>query len=219
LWPEPAIHIVGDPAIPGDEEEAAAYTLAYFESWDMLSGRLAPELGGRPEYLDLIGVNFYWRNEWLHNSGPISRHDPRWRPFRTILGDVWRRYRRPLLVSETGTEDDYRAEWFDYICDEVRGALAAGVPVEGICWYPIINHPGWDDDRYCRNGLFDYADEVGNREVYQPLAESILRQQERFANEMETRYDSQRNRHHLLLSPAVGIRVPAASTPNEPLQP
>jgi hypothetical protein len=93
------------------------------------------------------------------------------------------------------------------------------VPVQGICWYPIINHPGWDDDRHCHNGLFDYADEVGNREIHQPLAESILHQQERFAHEVKTRYDSQRNRHDLLFSPSVGIRVPAAAAHNEPLQP
>ncbi|MBV9266051.1 MAG: hypothetical protein JO061_07780, partial [Acidobacteriaceae bacterium] len=217
IWPEPAIHIVGDPAIPGDLEEATDYTLDYFEAWDMLSGRLAPELGGRPEYLDVIGVNFYWRNEWVHNSGPISRHDPRWRPLRTILEDVWNRYGRPLFISETGTEDEYRGEWFDYICNEVSAALRAGVPVKGICWYPIFNHPGWDDDRHCHNGLFDYADEVGNREVHRPLAESILRQQERFAQKVKTTYDSERTRHDLLLPSSMGVCLPAAPAFNEPV--
>lgn len=39
-----------------------------------------------------------------------------------------------------------------------------------------MNHPGWDDDRHCYNGLFDYADADGNREVYEPLAEEVTRQ-------------------------------------------
>lgn len=49
------------------------------------------------------------------------------------------------------------------MCKEVLTAISAGVPVEGICLYPIVNHPGWDDDRHCHNGLFDYADASGQR--------------------------------------------------------
>jgi hypothetical protein len=52
------------------------------------------------------------------------------------------------------------------------------VPIEGICLYPILNHPGWDDDRHCYNGLFDYANDDGNREVHVPLARELARQQE-----------------------------------------
>src|ERR1700685_3751650 len=114
ISPEPLIHIVGDPAVPGDEVEAGMYTQAQFQAWDMLSGRMAPELGGKPEYLDVLGVNFYDRNEWVHNSGMLSRDDPRYRPFREMLLEVWNRYRRPIFVSETGTEDCARADWFTY---------------------------------------------------------------------------------------------------------
>ena len=28
---------------------------------------------------------------------------------------------------------------------QVLTAIEAGVPVEGVCLYPILNHPGWDD--------------------------------------------------------------------------
>lgn len=218
LAPEPAIHIVGNPDIPGDVEESIRYTLAYFEAWDLLSGRLMPELGGAPKYLDVIGVNFYWRNEWQHNAGPIDRRDPRWRPFRRILMDVWNRYRRPLFVSETGTEDDYRAEWFNYICDETAAALTQGVPVHGICWYPIINHPGWDDDRHCRNGLFDYADESGHREVYQPLATAILGQQERFKESHIQNYDREQGGPDLSFASPVGVRVSTSPAPDEQIR-
>jgi len=177
ISPEPVIHIVGDADFPGDEEEAENYRLAQFEAWDMLSGRLAPELGGRPEYLDIIGVNFYDRNQWVHNSATIPRGDPRYRPFHQIVDEVWKRYRRPLFVSETGTEGPARAEWFNYVCGEVSQARALGIPVHGICLYPIVNHPGWQDERHCCNGLFDYCDTVGNREVHWPLAHAILNQQ------------------------------------------
>jgi len=219
IAPEPVIHIVGDPEIPGDDEEARLYTLAQFQSWDMLSGRLAPELGGDPRYLDIIGVNYYARNEWVHNSGPLTRDDPRWRPFHRILRDVWERYRRPLFVAETGTEDDARADWFDYVCDEVAQAISEGIPVHGICLYPILNHPGWDDDRHCHNGLFDYADDFGNREVHQPLAEALLRQQKRFSLNPSATHDEQKHRSDLLFPPPVGVRIPTASAPDEQVRP
>ena len=215
ISPEPVIHIAGNPDIAGDEAEAAAYTLAQFQAWDMLSGRLAPELGGRPEYLDILGVNFYARNEWLHNSDQLQRDDYRFRPFHKLLQDVWSRYRRPMFVSETGTEDEERAGWLAYICDEVSMADSSGVRVSGICWYPILNHAGWDDDRHCHNGLFDYPGPKGERPIHQPLANEFLLQQQRFARSSAAIYDNQTHRPDLLFSSPLGVRVPAASASDE----
>jgi hypothetical protein len=175
--PEPVINIVGDPKVPGDVESARAYTLSMFEAWDMLSGRLRPECGGYEGAFDVIGVNYYDRNQWRNFGTTIWRDDPDYRPFREILMDVWTRYRRPLFVSETGTEDEKRPGWFAYIAAEVRAAVALGAPVEGICLYPVLNHPGWNDDRHCRNGLWDYASETGEREIYAPLAIEINKQE------------------------------------------
>lgn len=173
--PEPVIHIAGRPDVPGDEESAEAYRRSMFEAWDMLLGRRSPELGGKEEYVDVIGVNFYDRNEWWNFGKTIHRGDPEYRPFHLILREVYERYRRPVFVSETGTEDNARAEWFAYVASEVRRARELGIPVEGICLYPILNHPGWDDDRHCRNGLWDYADDSGRRKIYRPLADEIER--------------------------------------------
>ncbi len=178
IAPEPVIHIVGNPDVPNDEIEAAAYTQAMFQAWDMLSGRLDPELGGRLEYLDIVGINFYPRNQWIHNTMvSLSRDDTRYRNFSEILEEVWARYRRPLFVSETGTEDDGRAQWFDYICQQVDIARSRQVPVQGICLYPILNHPGWADSRHCHNGLYDYPAASGYRKIHMPLADVICRQQ------------------------------------------
>ncbi len=41
---------------------------------------------------------------------------------------------------------------------------------------PIVNHPGWLDDRHCYNGLWDYPDDQGEREIYQPLAIELRKQ-------------------------------------------
>ena len=174
--PEPVIHIVGDPNKPDDVRRAAEYRGSMFEAWDMLCGRAQPELGGSEAHLDVIGINYYDRNQWWNFGKTIRRHEPEYRPFREILQEVYERYRRPLFIAETGTEDDERPGWLNYIAQEVRGAMAAGVPVHGICLYPILNHPGWDDDRHCYNGLFDYAGPDGEREIYKPLANELKRQ-------------------------------------------
>ena len=173
---EPVIHICGDPARPADVVEAAQYRSSMFESWDMLLGRAQPELGGKECYLDVVGVNYYDRNQWWNHGPTIRRHEPGYRPFREILIEVYERYRRPVFISETGTEGEDRPHWFAYIATEARAALSAGVDLQGICLYPIVNHPGWDDDRQCPNGLWDYPSPSGEREIYQPFAEELARQ-------------------------------------------
>jgi beta-glucosidase/6-phospho-beta-glucosidase/beta-galactosidase len=185
---DPVFHIVPPSDDWEDWEKTEKYRNAQFEGWDLISGRLQPELGGSPDFLDVVGVNYYYYNQWILAQEPempgemIEISDPRYRPFRDILREVYERYRRPIFIAETGTENEERQAWLGYVCEEVRAAMREGVPVQGICWYPILNHPGWDDDRYCPNGLWDYAcHHSGKREIYQPLAEELARQQQLFA--------------------------------------
>ncbi len=182
---EPAIHIVPNPARRADAASAEGYRVAQFQALDMLAGKIAPELGGRPEYLDILGVNFYSNNEWVNFGKTIYAFDPRYRPLQEILKEFYDRYERPLFISETGIEGMFRPAWLAHVCAEVRCALDRGVPVEGICLYPIANHPGWDNDRHCPNGLLDYCDEYGNREIYRPLARELKCQQAIFADFFE----------------------------------
>ena len=123
----------------------------------------------------MIGINFYDRNQWINHGETLHRSDALYRPFHQILQEVWNRYRVPMFVAETGTEDDRRPAWFAYISEEVREASRLGVPMLGLCLYPILNHPGWDDDRHCYNGLFDYPGPQGVRHAYEPLAAEIRR--------------------------------------------
>lgn len=180
---DPIIHIVPNPRRTHETEaqEAEAYRLGMFEAWDMLSGRQCPELGGRPEYLDIIGVNYYWNNQWENFGGTLSPWDDRYRPVWQILREVHERYQRPIFIAETGIENDKRAAWLAYMGGEARRALQEGVPLAGLCLYPILNHPGWDNDRHCCNGLWDYFDEQGHREIHQPLADELARQQQELA--------------------------------------
>lgn len=173
---DPLINVISRRNDPDARKRAEDYRLAQYQSWDMIRGELWPALGGRPEYLDVIGINYYDRNQSFFEDGQfIPGGHPQHRPLAEMLKEVWQRYRRPLVIAETGVEDDARGAWMRYVAGEVGIALRQGVPVHGICWYPILNHAGWDDDRHCRNGLWDYPDDQGNRPVYQPLADEIRR--------------------------------------------
>ena len=45
-----------------------------------------------------------------------------------------------------------------------------------------LDHPGWDDDRYCPNGLLEMEPRHGGRRpVHAPLALELRRQQAEFA--------------------------------------
>lgn len=177
---EPLIWVLPKSRRARDIRTAQEYTNAQFEALDLISGRLRPDLGGRPEYLDILGLNYYLKNQWVDGEVPIYPGDPNYRPLRELLAMVYERYRRPIFLAETGTEGGGRAPWLHYVGDEVAGARAEGVPVEGICLYPILNHPGWDNDRLCPNGLFCGGTPHGERTVFRPLAEEIARQQTMF---------------------------------------
>lgn len=175
---DPVIHIVPDAEKPHDQDRAGECCRAQLQAWDMLAGRLWPQLGGDPRYLDVVGVNYYPSNQWVLDGPILERDDPRHRPFRELLADAWERYRRPLIVAETGSQDGDRAGWLRYVAAEVRAALQAGVPVGGVCLYPILNYPGWDDDRHCQSGLWGYPGPEGHREIHAPLAQELAWQNE-----------------------------------------
>ena len=177
LLAEPLINVVGNPDIPGDCDAAEAYRLAQFQTHDMLSGRVAPELGGREDYLDLVGANFYPHNQWYLNGTTIPLGHYPHRSLRDLLAEVYARYAKPILIAETGAEGDARPYWLHHVCAEVQHAIKAGVPVEGICLYPILDYHGWDNDRICRVGLLSMPDARGHRAPCPAFLDELRRQQ------------------------------------------
>jgi hypothetical protein len=175
---DPVINVV--PKTPRQRHKAENGRLAQYEAWDMLAGKLMPDLGGRADFLDVIGLNFYSHNQWYLGGQTIRQGEPGYRPLRDILAELHDRYRRPLFIAETGAEGERRVPWLRYVCDEVAAALASGIPLEGICIYPITDYPGWDNDRHCPCGLLGMADAQGYRPAYDALATELALQQQRF---------------------------------------
>lgn len=173
---DPAIHVVSTEKTSAAKRAAENYRQAQFHAFDALCGKSEPALGGKPECLDIIGLNYYFHNQWRHPSRrKIPLGHQHYRPLHEILEEFHKHYGRPMLIAETGIENEERPRWFRYVFEQAEIARQKGVPIHGICLYPIVNHPGWRDNRHCHNGLWDYANDSGEREIYQPLAEEIRR--------------------------------------------
>lgn len=137
---------------PGEPQEVAE-TARYFneevryQSWDMLSGKLEPELGGSGEFLDVLGINYY-----LHNQQYIYREErpledaslpldhPARLPFDRMLQEVYARYGRPMLVTETGSVGPLRPQWWVHLLPQIEVARQEGLPLYGVCAYPFLDN-------------------------------------------------------------------------------
>lgn len=183
LHVDPLIHVVAPAGRPDLARAAADERASQFDAWDMLSGGLHPELGGHPRYLDIIGLNYYHANQWEYPDQRLrwedDPRDERWVPLHRLLQEVFHRYERPLVISETGHFGAGRARWLREVAGEVQVARQLGVPVEGLCIYPIIDRPDWDNPEHWHNsGLWDVRQGDGER-LERVVCEDYLAELER----------------------------------------
>jgi len=160
VYPEPIIHVVAPKDQPEMASAAKAYNETQYQAWDMIAGRLRPELGGNDRYLDILGVNFYHSNQWDAVRGRLrwedEPRDDRWTPLHRMLGSVWERYHKPFFIAETSHFGSGRARWIREIGSEVCQALHRGIPVDGVCLYPILDRYDWENPNHWHNsGLWD----------------------------------------------------------------
>jgi hypothetical protein len=178
---EPIIHVVAGSGTEEDERFAENFRQLQFEALDMLAGTVAPELGGHPDFLDMVGVNFYSDNQWYlgGHTIPLGHHEHR--PLSDMLEEIHHRYGRTVLIAETGAEGAGRAAWLHYVAGEVSAAMERNIPIEGICLYPILEYPGWENGRICQTGLWSTADAEGERRIYNRLAQELRQHQAAFS--------------------------------------
>ena len=129
----------------------------------------------------MVGLNYYPDNQWYHGGPTIPMGHHAYRPLGEMLAEAHARYRRPLLIAETGAEGCGRPAWLHYVCSEVHAAMEAGVPVGGVCLYPVADYPGWENERICKVGLLSAPDGEDRRTVCPRLARELRRQQATFA--------------------------------------
>ena len=153
-------------------DHAAALARVQYDAVDCLLGRRNPEFGGGEALIDIVGVNYYPHNQWHPSDPPVTVAPASQHRLRDLLIDAAAHYRRPLLIAETGCEDEARAPWLEMVLSEAGAAQAGGVDLLGVCLYPILDHPGWDDDRHCRNGLLCGLSPAP-RPVHPPLGQML----------------------------------------------
>jgi beta-glucosidase/6-phospho-beta-glucosidase/beta-galactosidase len=135
-----------------------------FEAWDMLCGKTYPELGGHPKYLDIVGMNYYFHNqEWVISKkrgglgfGAMEWHSRARVSFADMVEEVYNRYRRPVLISETGSYGALRFRWWNRVLREIDDGIRKGLPICGVCAYPAIDRPDHINYLIPQSGLWDF---------------------------------------------------------------
>jgi len=141
---------------------------------DALLGRLAAsdslflpaviEAGGEdllslePGSMDVLGLDYYAHCQWdFHGSDGGEVPTPNPLPLSSQILEYSDRYQRPVMLTETnirGYASD-RASWLKYTLEQCELAAAAGVPVEGYCWFPFIDSADWDSLLFRCEGNID----------------------------------------------------------------
>ena len=155
--PEPVIHIAGDPARP--ERRTTGCGVSFGDVRGL--GHV-----GRPRTAGVRRQRKLSRCHWHQLLRPQPMVEPR-------RNDLEKRTRIPAHFAKSwpkcttvtsglcsspkqARRTMTRPDWLAYVADEARAAMRSGIPLHGICLYPILNHPGWNDNRHCCNGLWDY---------------------------------------------------------------
>ena len=115
---------------------------------------------------DVIGLNYYPDGS-VHRLAPDADGDPDavsrvWggtAHLAAAIRDFHARYGRPIFVSETGCNERsaawvpwpkrdgdrsaFRSWWLDDLAVMLRSSIAAGVPVWGCTWWPLVDAVSW----------------------------------------------------------------------------
>ena len=180
---EPLVHLHPPPGRPDLQPEADHFNEhVVMEAFDLLAGRVEAELGGSRAHLGIVGLNYYSGNQWTMAvpgcpQRSLDWDDPGWIPLSELLAGVEERYGGPLVLAETGSAGDSRPAWIEFLAREAGRALERGVDLQGICLYPIVTSPDWEDPTaFFDGGLFDLAPRADGslgRVLHHPTAAAL----------------------------------------------
>ena len=181
---DPVINVVPRSSRPQSLRAAEAHRQAQFEAWDMLAGWSWPGLGAGPTISTSSASTTTRIINGSRAAGPSG-----WGIRGTALSArSWPRFTNATSGRSSSPRPVARAAirvpWLRYVGEEVRAAIDGGIPVEGICLYPIVDYPGWANLRHCEVGLLGPLDERGHRAICLPLAMELRRQQKLFNEQL-----------------------------------
>lgn len=163
---DPLVQVVAPRDRP--DQEGLAWHETYvdtFLAWDILYGKENPELGGSPEIWDIVGANNYsfgqmeYREHGPHKA--LDPHDDRIKPLCELMGVVWDRYKRPMIIGETSGMEGGRAAWLKDVMEESLSAVDRGMDLHGICLFPAVDMPDWHTGQWLHNGICDLEPQEG----------------------------------------------------------
>jgi beta-glucosidase/6-phospho-beta-glucosidase/beta-galactosidase len=182
---DPLVQVVAPRDRPDLEEAARRETCEdTFVTWDILCGKLHPELGGAPDILDIVGANNYsfgqmeYREHGPHAALPVD--DDRIKPLCDLLATAWERYRRPMIIAETSGLNEGREDWLRDVTTEALAAVARGMDLHGICLFPGVDMPDWHTGEWLHNGICDLVKQPDGelrRVPFEPFVTELRRWQ------------------------------------------
>lgn len=159
---DPLIKLHPPPGRPDLQEQADSFNVwTVNEGYNLICGRVEPELGGSRRHLGIVGFNYYSGNQWTmttagHPQRTLSHKDPKCTPLSELMLGIERRYGGPIVFTETSACGADRAPWLEYVVSESVRAREMGVDLQGVCLYPVIRAPDWaDPDLYLDAGFYD----------------------------------------------------------------
>jgi len=183
---DPIMRRMAEPGAPGHVRHFAnGWHNVVCQAWDMMMGRQFPELGGHPDLVDMIGINYYVTNqEMIKKSPPHQSYQlPLYSRFRTpfvdMIQSVHDRYHKPIIISETGCYGNLRMPWWRRMLRDVDMAIERKIPLLGVCSYPIIDRPDWHTGRLTNSGFWDF--EYGDPECHRIPHQPVLDLMEKYA--------------------------------------
>ncbi|HLL61786.1 MAG TPA: glycosyltransferase [Propionibacteriaceae bacterium] len=99
-----------------------------------------------PLQVDVLGLDYYPFHEWWYDDAGGRAPSPFPLGFARIAELYADRYGLPMMLTETnlrGFPSD-RASWLRYMVEQCELAVARGVPLTGLCWYPHVDSADWD---------------------------------------------------------------------------
>jgi hypothetical protein len=119
---------------------------------------------------------------------------------RDLVLKVWERYGGEVMITETSHIGERRGAWLREVAQESEALLLDGVPLRGVCLYPILGMPEWHEPEvWTPMGLWDPVcrqSPSGDRLICQPMLDAL--QSAQHLDELQAELTSGRGKLALL---------------------
>ncbi len=114
--------------------------------------------------LDFVGLNFYHTNYYTARFTPLNPPTPLndlgWymepRAIGPLLHKTWRRYKLPIIITESGladAHDAHREWWITETLQTMENAMQKGVNIRGYLHWSLLDNFEWTDGWWPKFGL------------------------------------------------------------------